>query len=252
MTSQETRNAYPELVKRFDVDGRPVCGYAETVEVGFATPGGQIGLKFHPSVADAARALAAVFAAYGYLFRESAGGSINCRNITGASADQIRLQARSGRAYATSLHAHGVAVDFNPSVNRYRRAVGPIQWGRQTDMEPAMIADIEKIRTVGGFRVWTWGGRWTNIKDPMHFQATACTRLQLERGIDWSTVPETEMLMDYLKVRDLQEALNAAGASLTVDGVWGPKSAAALAAALTHNKPSAITLTGNGLTVKES
>ena len=94
---------------------------------------------------------------HGYKFRELIGGSVSCRKITGSSSK-------------TSGHAHGCCLDFNPSKNGYRVQAGPIQWGRHTDMSKEMIRDIEAVRTTGGSRATQWGGRWTNIKDAMHFQ----------------------------------------------------------------------------------
>lgn len=184
-SSQSMRNFYPEFVvggvtSTWVVIGTsPRCDYSSSVRVEFlasSTFGGKISLRVHPKVAEAFRALSAVFRAWNYEFRESAGGTVSCRKITGGTK--------------TSLHAHGPAMDINPSKNRYRLTSGGglIQWGLQTDMPKGMIADIEAIRTKNGKKVWEWGGRWTNIKDPMHFQASQCSPADLATGIDWKTV----------------------------------------------------------------
>lgn len=183
-TSQQMRTWYPEFVvggvdSMWNVTGtRPICDWSTGIKVNFlasAAMGGSVDLIVHPATADAFRALAAVFRAWNYEFRERSGGSVSCRKITGGTR--------------TTLHAHGVAMDINPTANSYRVSVGAIQWGRQTDMDPTMIAAIEAIRTVGGQPIFQWGGRWSNIKDPMHFECSRCSRADLEKGIDWSTVP---------------------------------------------------------------
>lgn len=194
-TTQQARNAYPEFVvggvtSSWVVTGsRPVCDYTIGIRVRFLAggssfPRGEVWLLVHPSTVEANMALAAVMATHNYLFRETAGGSVSCRKITNGTR--------------TSPHAHGISDDFNPSKNSYRitAAGGLIQWGRQTDMSKQMIADIEAIRTIGGHKVWEWGGRWWTIKDPMHFQPTKCTRAQLEAGIDWSRVNGTPIQED--------------------------------------------------------
>lgn len=168
------------------------------VGVPYMTSNGEtITLRVHPKTAPAFRALAAVFRAHRYPFREMAGGTLSCRSITGGTY--------------SSLHAHGIALDINPSKNGYRKQVGPIQWGRHTDMSPEMIRDVEKIRTNNGAKVFQWGGRWTNIKDPMHFQIN-CSPSDLATGINLHTVvfpiAEDEVVlqkgMEGKAVKDMQ------------------------------------------------
>lgn len=184
--SQQMRHQYPEMIvggvdSNWVVEGRrPKCDYSTckrfVLLAGGPYSAGFIRLKFHPAAIDWARAMAAILLFHNYSFDESAGGSISCRKITGSSR--------------TSLHAHAIAFDINPSRNRYTRTIGGglIQWGRQTDMSKAMIADMEAVRTKNGKRVTQWGGRWWNIKDAMHFEPTRCERSDLETGIDFSTV----------------------------------------------------------------
>jgi hypothetical protein len=112
--------------------------------------------------------------AFGYAFTETAGGTVSCRYIAGTRA--------------TSLHAHGIAKDDNPSTNRYRVVAGPIQFGRHTDRPLAMVRAIEAIRTANGKPVFEWGGRWTNAKDPMHDELDAL-RADLATGINLATLP---------------------------------------------------------------
>ncbi len=176
VTTAKMRDLYPELI----LSSSPLrCSWRDTVTVKFLAGGsdyplGYVYLRFHPAAAPWARALAAVMFEHGYAFREKAGGTVACRLITGGSR--------------TSLHAHGVALDINPSKNRYRSSIGFIQWGRQTDMSKAMISDLEAILTMNGKKITQWGGRWYNIKDPMHFQCSKCRRIDLKSGIDYSTV----------------------------------------------------------------
>ena len=229
---------YPELVKagidsEFRIIGKLRCDYENLPTVEFYGAGpyaGGIKLKVHPATVEAFQALAAVFRQYGYPFRESAGGTAVCRKITAGTR--------------TSPHAHGFAIDINPSKNRYVRTVlgGLIQWGRQTDMPRPMIAAVKNIRTRGGKRVWGWGGDWRNIKDPMHFQVEVAQQ-DLRKGIDWATVngrpmpgndEEIEMTLKHgdrgNAVRLFQIALNTQGAGegLDPDGIFGLLSDAAV------------------------
>lgn len=232
-SSSQMRAWYPELV----VSTNPIrCNYSSTKTVKFLAggpdyPKGYIWLRFHPATVEWAQAVAAVMFHHGYAFEEKAGGSLSCRPITGGTR--------------TSLHAHGVALDINPSRNRYRHQVGPIQWGRHTDMPKALVNDLENIRTNNGKRITEWGGRWINIKDPMHYQCSKCSRADLQTGINYSTVPgiddyrawaDLEMEEDVVLKRGdqgplvlwYQAMLNYAGADLVKDGDFGPATEAAV------------------------
>ena len=111
--------------------------------------------------ADAFRALSACLQAHGYQTRRNDTGAYNCRAITG------------GTGY--SLHAYGIAADINWQTNPYGKPL-------RTDMSPAMIADIKKIRTRNGVQVFRWGGDYTGNKDAMHFEVV-CTKADLATGI---------------------------------------------------------------------
>jgi hypothetical protein len=178
--------------------------------------------------------MAAVMLHHGYTFRETAGGTLACRRITGGSG--------------TTLHAHGIACDHNPSVNRYRLTAGGglIQFGRQTDMPLAMVRDLEALRLTNGVRPLAWGGRWVNVKDPMHWELDAL-RSQLQ-PVNLASLPagawtrylafeggapslEDRMLpitptSSREDVRLLQLELNfAIGTGLVADGKYGPATA---------------------------
>lgn len=197
-TTSEMRLLYPEFIRSWSP---LICDFSTAATVEFMA-GGNFGptvkLKVHPACEEAFKALAQTFRVFNYFFHDPAGGTCVCRPITGG----IR----------TSLHAHGVCIDINPGSNRYRHQVGLVRWGVDTDMTPQMIDAVEGIRTVGGFPIWEWGGRWSNIKDPMHFQASKCTRTQLVRGVDWTTVPGDEDTMRQgdtgTNVKKLQNYLN--------------------------------------------
>lgn len=94
-------------------------------------------------VADAAVPAFEVFAdlmrSHNYLFRESAGGTYNCRKISGSEK--------------WSLHSFGIAIDLNPSVNPY---------GTQTHDYPQGF--IDDVLATGWFK---WG---ISFDDPMHWE----------------------------------------------------------------------------------
>lgn len=172
------RSSYPELIR----DYSPLlCDYSTTVPVRFLAAGpyssGWINLRFHPAARQAARALASVFLAARYSFDEPAGGSLSCRAITGGTK--------------TSLHAHGIALDINPSRNPYR----PTILSRRTDLW-GVVGPVEAIRCVGGAAAWSWGGRWLRGNDSMHFQIAAL-RAVLARGINLATVPGWAAYLDF-------------------------------------------------------
>lgn len=144
----------------------------------FARP--YIDLQVHPVAVDAMRAIASVLLHERYFHRETIGGTVSMRNITGASSTRIAKQVAEQYPYATSIHAHGCAMDVNPSKNRY---------GQGTDeIDSTNVPRLWKaIRTVDGYVVNRWGGDWS-VDDGMHVECIGCTRAQLLRGIDFGTV----------------------------------------------------------------
>ena len=141
---------------------------------------------------DAWKALERVFLTHGYDIRIEDTDSYNCRAIKG------------GRAL--SLHSFGIALDVNWKTNPYRDhegrrgplfSPGQTQSSRamdvklgtaDTDMTRDMVRASTSIMTLGGKRVFGWGGDWETLKDAMHFQIEL-TPAELAEGIDWSTVP---------------------------------------------------------------
>jgi hypothetical protein len=83
-----------------------------------------------------------------YYFKESAGGTYNCR--------------KTASGY-WSLHAYGIALDLNPGANPQRKPL--------THNYPStFITRMEGIRA-NGKQAIAWGGRWTTVvPDAMHWQ----------------------------------------------------------------------------------
>lgn len=152
-------------------------------------------------------AVAQVMTEEGYLFRESAGGTYNCR--------------------PPSLHAYALALDLNPSKN-------PFRFPMTTDMPPVFIARMEGI-TANGKQALMWGGRFPddNPPDPMHYQVNVapadCKNIIIP--------PRPPNLEDNVleltpasareDIRKYQLKLNQTyNAGLTADGVWGDKTSA--------------------------
>ena len=98
-----------------------------------------------------------------YLFRESSGGTYNCRPI-----------GSSGRQ---SLHSYGIALDLNPKKNPHRSPL-------TTDMADTFIARMEGIRA-NGKKALVWGGRWSK-PDAMHYQLDVgphdCVNVTWDKG----------------------------------------------------------------------
>lgn len=116
---------------------------------------------------DAWLALNECLLAHDYETRKADTGAFNCRKITG------------GTGY--SLHAYGIAADLNWTTNPYGRRL-------VTDMPPAMVDAIKRLRTRNGHPVFRWGGDYTGNKDAMHFEIV-CDPADLATGIDPTTLP---------------------------------------------------------------
>jgi hypothetical protein len=130
------------------------------------------------------------------------------RALTGAGYAVHRAWVFEPRDIAetnnASLHAYGLAIDIDHApkppcnVNRKTpdgRAVRfseaatkeercrDVHAGRaDTSFTRAQVAAVEAIRTVDGFQVFAWGGRWRDRKDTMHFQISV-TPEELQRGL---------------------------------------------------------------------
>ena len=193
-STQDARSSYREHIGGFYTSGKK---YGKPyLKNGWRWPlvrfaaGGAIGkpyidLRVHPAAVPYYQAVAAILLFHGYTFNEWAGGTVSMRNIGGVAHRRIEEQVRRQYPLATSMHAHGLAFDINPSKN-------PIGSSRPDELDQArwqrMIQDIKNITTTSGHKPTKWGGDW-NIDDDMHFEPTACTRRQLETGIRTTTVP---------------------------------------------------------------
>jgi hypothetical protein len=91
--------------------------------------------------------------------------AFNCRDVTGTPGK-------------FSNHSWGRAVDINPLTNPYvkgRTVLPPAgkQYLDRTHAYPGSILDKSQIVKEFESRGWTWGGRWTDLKDYQHFEKPA-------------------------------------------------------------------------------
>lgn len=154
-------------------------------------PFGPDRIRVAPPTSEAWEALAAVMRHHNYHIRTMDTDSYNCRRITGGT----------GR----SLHSFGIALDVNWTTNPFldhpgTRAVrfsdkptqderaNDVRFGHtDTDMTPAMIFDVEAIKTKDRVQIFHWGGRFTDRKDCMHFELDL-SPAELAKGVDRTTV----------------------------------------------------------------
>jgi hypothetical protein len=86
--------------------------------------------------------------------------SFECRQSTGGSS--------------WSQHAYGLAIDINPFHNPYLRGneVGPELATAYTNRaweRPGMVHEGDVVTQAFDAIGWGWGGRWSSLKDWMHF-----------------------------------------------------------------------------------
>lgn len=192
VNTQQARDQYREHIGGFYKSGKNygkpylksgwVWPRVRFLAAGPSFPKGYVDLPVHPAMVPAMQALAAVFYHHGYAFRETAGGTVNMRNITGAKASAIDEQVRRQYPLATSVHSI-TALDINPSKNPYGSGWDELEEGAYKHVP----ASIRRIKTVAGLTVFRLGMDWSN-DDAMHFEPTGCTRAQLEAGINFDTV----------------------------------------------------------------
>lgn len=124
---------------------------------------------------DAIRALEAAFKAGGYT--PSSAWAYNFRGIGGKPC------SCSNYGYC-SLHGFGIAIDIDPRVNPYI-STSTFSWG-STRFTPEQVALVEAIKNTKGEQLWFWGGRWSSIKDYMHWEAYVDPA---STAVNWDTVP---------------------------------------------------------------
>lgn len=200
-------------------------------------------LMVNPITVEFWLALDRCMAAHNYHPRREDTGAWNCRPITGGDEDDL------------SLHSFGIAGDFNWRTNPYTRA------RLITDMPRAMVNAICAIRTKSGHQVFRWGGDWDgnpgtghSVYDAMHYEI-ACSPAQILTGLDPATAPsgvpvpvpsppqvpiptqlQATVAVPLLAMGDkgpwvtkLQRLLVQFGASVAVDGAFGPQTEVAVA-----------------------
>lgn len=165
-STDQVRQWYPELVtnhaKRGTAGFTPKCDTSKGERVAFpAQGGGTYYLLVNPKTVEAFKAYAALMRAFGETV-PSAGGTHNCRNISGSNSP--------------SLHAYAVAIDLPPNSRK----------------SAAFQTAVLRMKTKSGVRVWK---NLASIDDRMHDQID-CSPADLATGIDWSTVGE-EMAADH-------------------------------------------------------
>lgn len=140
------------------------CDPGDMTRVALPCPNNQI---VKVLVADPAigifTAISQIMGSEPYLFRESSGGTYNCRNI--------------GDSGLPSLHSYGIALDLNPSKNPHRYPL-------KTDMPPTFIKRMEGIKA-NGKKALQWGGRWSK-PDAMHYEVDVapadCKNITWDQG----------------------------------------------------------------------
>jgi hypothetical protein len=75
-----------------------------------------------------------------------------------------------------SSHAYGRAVDVNPFQNPYHKGDRVLpelasSYLDRANLRPGMIIEGDPVAAAFDDAGWTWGGRWTNPVDYMHFSA---------------------------------------------------------------------------------
>jgi hypothetical protein len=137
----------------------------------FPTPDGWDYLEVAREAVPVWAAVSQIMESEPYLFRESAGGTYNCRETS------------DGR---WSLHAYGVALDLNPRANPQRR---PLTY----DYPHTFLERMRGIRASGKPAI-AWGGDWQTVApDAMHWQvdqspATCTGTITWDKGDE---VPDT-------------------------------------------------------------
>ena len=219
-TTQQLRKAWAEFE----------CAEDRMVMIPF----GPDRIRVSPPAAEAFTALAAVLTHHGYVIRPEDTDSYNCRQITGGTGK--------------SLHAYGIAVDVNWKTNPFIKhepgSERPVRFSDKTtqeeraldvrfgladtDMTEAMIADVERIKTKSGLRVFEWGGRWRDRKDCMHFELDVSPDELASGLVDWSSVvarPEEPAPMPPVLPEVLPAAGGGTGEGALPDGGVGVLSA---------------------------
>ena len=134
---------------------------------------GRDGAKWTNFTTEAWEALERVLEITGY-GKANIVSTYNVRNIAGTDVP--------------SLHSYsGVALDIDPAQNPFIKG-SAFSW-KATRFTKQQIDAVYRIKTVGGKRVWRWGGDsfGSESHDYMHFQLDLSPD-DLAEGVDWDTV----------------------------------------------------------------
>lgn len=192
-----------------------IAKMTKSVRVSFPGDGRTWSLPVADVAGPAFTAFAGLMTRHSYPFLETAGGTWVVRVIAGTNV--------------YSLHSYGIAIDLNPSKNPFRTCI--------TNIPPGFRADVLALRTNNDKPVFSWGGNWRpcTVADPMHFQLD-CGPDDLRTGIKGdqggsSLLPITPTSSTE-DIRWLQDLLNynPAAPLISVDGVYGPSTVAAVKA----------------------
>jgi hypothetical protein len=138
------------------------CSPALMLNYPFPVPGGWDYMPVAREAVPVWAAVSQIMLTEPYLFRESAGGTYNCR--------------KNSQGF-WSLHAYGTAIDINPKANPQKR---PLTYNYPS----TFIKRMEGIRADGEQAI-AWGGRWKTVApDAMHWQIN-CAPSDCRGAVTW-------------------------------------------------------------------
>ena len=118
----------------------------------------EVVIVVHPALVERLDMIRTELQRFSKYFKADESVGFNPRSISGYT----------GKNRLYSLHAYGIAIDFNWSSNPYCPAFpgsGACQ-GCETALESDMPKDLIRLMESAGFE---WGGHWP-VPDPMHFE----------------------------------------------------------------------------------
>jgi hypothetical protein len=204
------------------------CDTSKYVRISFPGDGRTWDLWVADKSAPIWEAVADIMASTPYLFRETAGGTYNCR--------------------PPSLHAYGLALDLNPSKN-------PFQYPVEHEYPLEFIERMEGIRA-NGKQALMWGGRFpaSNPPDTMHWQINVapsdCKNVTYDQEQEMPlTSDDIRRIWEYA-VPDEDDGLGTRGAVHALRQAWGYARKASIDAAIARQLAQAAA-TGINLTAEQ-
>ena len=124
-----------------------------------------------------------------------------------------------------SVHSFGAAIDINPGDydNDYFLGKGN---DLRDKSNPYCIPD--EVIEIFEKHNWFWGGNFEICADTMHFQYLGLEMLHYQNNSPFRTLQLKSGYMKGTDVRNLQQRLRELGYKVTVDGVYGSKTASAI------------------------